>query len=233
MSKRLSSFKGPSTPTSSPVSQPNQPVGPASPSRVSESTFHRKLRTLLQELRSISLAWDDIVLLDGLRAARTLVDTRTELDNMLSLLPPDSQPHTDMVGPKLAIMDKSISQLDAVTAKLQKQLRRMSAVVDNLETLYHEAQKAKGAKWCQEEALWVSWPLEKFVTSLANITTPYHRSLALMMDITDSLRSHSVTFEASRDAISQWVEQPYLDEDGWDAKWEDLCAVEIERWDAK
>ncbi|KIK98821.1 hypothetical protein PAXRUDRAFT_823428 [Paxillus rubicundulus Ve08.2h10] len=233
MSKRLASFKGPSIPTSSPVSQSNQLVIPASPSRVSESTFHRKLRTLLQELRTISQTWDDIVCLDGLRAARTLVDTRTELDNMLSLLPPDSQPRTEIVGPKLAIMDKSIAQLDAVAAKLQKQLRRMSAVVDNLEALYHEAQKTKGARWCQEEALWVSWPLEKFVTSLANITTPYHRSLTLITDIIDRLRSHSITFEASRDVISQWIEQPYLEEDGWDAKWEDLCAIEIERWDAK
>ncbi|KAF9239667.1 hypothetical protein BU15DRAFT_46579 [Melanogaster broomeanus] len=233
MSKRLASFKGPSTPTSSPVSQSNRPIIPASPSRVSESTFHRKLRTLLQELRSISLTWDDIVLLDGLKAARMLVDTRTELDNALSLLSPDGQPRTEVVGPKLAIMDKSITQLDTVAAKLQKQLRRMSAVVDNLEALYHEAQKTKGAKWCHEEALWVSWPLEKFVTSLADITAPYYRSLNLITELIDTLRSHSVTFEASRDAISQWVAQPYLEEDGWDAKWEDLCAVEIERWDAK
>ncbi|KIJ60636.1 hypothetical protein HYDPIDRAFT_138856 [Hydnomerulius pinastri MD-312] len=233
MNKRLASFNGPSTPTSSPVSQPKQPVIPASPSRASESTFHRKLRALLQELRSISQTWDDIVLLDGLKAARTLVDTRTELDNTLSLLPPNGLPRTEIIGPKLTIMDKCISQLDAVVGKLQKQLRRMAAVVDSLEALYHEAQQTKGPKWCQEEALWVSWPLEKFVVSLTDITTPYHRSLALITDIISRLRSHSVTFEASRDAISQWVEQPYLEEEGWDAKWEDLFAVEIDRWDAR
>ena len=44
----------------------------------------------------------------------------------------------------------------------QKQLRRMGAVVDNLEALYHEAQKTKGPKWCKEEPLWLSWSLEKF-----------------------------------------------------------------------
>lgn len=44
----------------------------------------------------------------------------------------------------------------------QKLLRRMSTVLDNLEALYHEAQRTKGVRWCQEEALWVSWPLEKF-----------------------------------------------------------------------
>ncbi|KAH7889919.1 hypothetical protein F5I97DRAFT_1802333 [Phlebopus sp. FC_14] len=233
MSKRLASFRGPSTPTSTPVLLPKQPVVPSSPSRTTESTFHRKTRTLLQELRSISQTWDDIVLVDGLKAARALTDARTELDNTLALLPPDSQPRTEIVGPQLAIMDHCIAQLDAVTVKLQKQLRRMSAVVDNLEALYHEAQKTKGPTWCQEEPLWVSWPLQNFVLSLSDITTPYHRSLVLIVRIIDKLRSHSVTFEASRDAISQWVEQPYLKEDGWAAKWEDLCAVEVERWDAR
>lgn len=38
----------------------------------------------------------------------------------------------------------------------------MGAVVDNLEALYHEAQKTKGPKWCKEEPLWLSWSLEKF-----------------------------------------------------------------------
>jgi len=44
----------------------------------------------------------------------------------------------------------------------QKLLRRVSTVLDNLEALYHEAQRMKGTRWCHEEALWVSWPLEKF-----------------------------------------------------------------------
>lgn len=77
---RLASFKGPSTPSASPVAakQPKSPAG--SPSRSIESTYHRKTRTALQELRSITETWDDLVLLDGLKAARSLVDTRTDLE---------------------------------------------------------------------------------------------------------------------------------------------------------
>ena len=45
------------------------------------------------------------------------------------------------------------------------------------------------------------------------------------------LRSHSVTFEVSREAIARWVAQPFLEEGSWDAEWEDLCAAEIDRWD--
>lgn len=75
---RLASFKGPSTPTSSPV-QAKQPAT-SSPSRLIESTYHRKVRTLLQELRAVTETWDDIVLIDGLKAAKSLVDARTDLE---------------------------------------------------------------------------------------------------------------------------------------------------------
>lgn len=50
------------------------------------------------------------------------------------------------------------------------------------------------------------------------------------LEIASDLRSHSVSFEVSRDALSKWLAQPLLEEDGWDARWEDLCAVEVERW---
>ena len=97
MSGRLASFKAPSIPLS-PESSPsgkkkasnnrgavlgNRAINqtpPPSPGRELESTFHRKIRALLLEIRSICTLWSDIVLHDGLKAARTLVDTRTELE---------------------------------------------------------------------------------------------------------------------------------------------------------
>lgn len=79
MSNRLASFRGPSTPSVSPV-QPKVRSSPSSPSRLAESTYHRKLRILLQELRATAQTWDDLVLVDGLKAAKGLVDTRTDLE---------------------------------------------------------------------------------------------------------------------------------------------------------
>ena len=97
MSGRLASFKGPSTPLS-PDSSPSgrkkysnnrgavagykegATLAPDFPGRELESTFHRKIRALLLEVRSICRLWSDIVLHDGLKAAKTLVDTRTELE---------------------------------------------------------------------------------------------------------------------------------------------------------
>lgn len=158
MSGRLASFKGPSTPLS-PESSPGKkrpsnnrgnitgnkgganPTPPASPGRELESTFHRKARALLLEVRSICRLWSNIVLLDGLNAARTLVDARTELEcvveaifcecplmrltvslvensNALAVLPPGENPKCRIVGPKLRIMDKQIRDLDSVLARL-------------------------------------------------------------------------------------------------------------------
>ena len=51
------------------------------------------------------------------------------------------------------------------------------------------------------------------------------------IEIVNSLRSHSVSFEESRESLSRWIAQPWLEEDGWEVKWEDLCEIEVERWD--
>jgi hypothetical protein len=129
----------------------------------------------------------------------------------------------------------------------QKQFQRINAVIDNMESLLFEAHKTKGWKWVQEEPMWATWPMEKFgrlqclsdasrtndiiVTSVSDILVPYRRSLTMHIEIVDLLRSHSTPFDASRDALSKWSRQPWLEEDCWEAKWEDLCAIEVERWD--
>lgn len=163
MSGRLASFKGPSTPLS-PDSSPSGKkkssnnrgsiagnrggnlTPPASPGRELESTFHRKIRALLLETRSICRLWSDIVLHDGLKAAKTLVDTRTELEcvsasillnclpfrmsnrisvecsNALAALPPGESPKYRIAGPKLRIMDKQVRDLDNVLTKLVSEM---------------------------------------------------------------------------------------------------------------
>lgn len=39
--------------------------------------------------------------------------------------------------------------------------RRMNTVIDNMEALLIEAQKAKGWKWVDKEPMWLTWSLEK------------------------------------------------------------------------
>ncbi|KAA1474887.1 hypothetical protein DENSPDRAFT_394263 [Dentipellis sp. KUC8613] len=233
MSGRLASFRGPSTPSASPVQVKQNFKSPSSPGRVTESTYHRKVRALLQELRSTCETWDDLILVDGMKAVKGLADTRTELDNQLALVPEGKQPQSRIVGEKLASMESRIEDLDNIIRKLRKQFQKMNAAVDAMERLLADAHKTKGWAWVHEEPLWVTWTLEKFVTRIPDILHPYHRSLRLHGELVNSLRSHSVSFEVSRDAMARWVEQPWLEEDGWDGKWEDLCSAEIERWDSQ
>ncbi|KAF6765002.1 hypothetical protein DFP72DRAFT_798545 [Ephemerocybe angulata] len=228
MSSRLASFRGPSTPTSSPARH-IQPQSPSSPARQVESTYHRKTRIILQDLRGHTETWDDLVLHDGLKSLRTLVDTRTELDNSLASWP-DRRPRDFVVGPKLQIMDSCIASLDLVLQKLDKQFRRMNKEIENLEATLIEAQKIKGVKWTHEEPLWCTWSLAKFVTSMPAILIPYHRSLHLHRQLVERVRSHSTPFEKAKEAVTKWAEQPFLVDDGWEAAWEDLCDVEVDRW---
>jgi hypothetical protein len=78
---RLASFRGPSTPTSSPVQRKIQSKStPNSPSKQIESTYHRKLRACLQEIRAVTETWEDLVIFDGLKSLRKLVDARTDME---------------------------------------------------------------------------------------------------------------------------------------------------------
>jgi len=99
-----------------------------------------------------------------------------------------------------------------------------------METLLYDTHKAKGSWQIIQEPLWTTWSLEKFATSVPDILSPYHRSLQMHIDIVDLLRPHSTTFEVSREAISKWAAQPFLVDDGWEARWEDICVAEIDRW---
>jgi hypothetical protein len=136
MTARLASFRGPSTPSSSPVKQAQSPTKPTSTqaAKFTESTYHRKLRASLQELRAACHTWDDLVRKDGLRAVRELIDARTDLEcvcllpastrcddccsNMLALVPDGEEPRSRIVGPKLSYMDERIATIDLVISKL-------------------------------------------------------------------------------------------------------------------
>ncbi|KAF8590439.1 hypothetical protein K439DRAFT_1403467 [Ramaria rubella] len=226
---RLASFKGPSSPSQSPVRAASGSTR-ESP-RASETTYHRKIRTLLRELRAIAQVWDELMLVDGLKAVQSLIDTRTELDNELISLPSKSLPPVGLVAPKIHLMEKRLMDLDLVFLKLEKQFNKMAAMVDNLESVVYEAHKTKGWKWVQEEPLWCTWTLEKFATNIPTLLPPYHRSLYQMKELALELRSHDVSFDRSREILSKWVARPQLQIGGW-ADWEEICSIEVEKWDS-
>jgi len=130
-------------------------------------------------------------------------------------------------------MDERIAAIDLVISKLRKQFQKMNSIVDGMEALLADAHKAKGWHWVSSEPMWTTWPMEKFVTSISDILWPYRRSLEQHVALLDTLLSHNVSFEMSRKVANTWIEQPHLEDDSWDVKWEPLCEVEIDRWDSR
>lgn len=95
---RLASLQGPSSPSPNPVRAPRSPAKSPKASRSkevsiydrleanttppTETTYHRKLRTLLLELKAVANSWNDVLLGEGLKAAKGLTDARTELTSV-------------------------------------------------------------------------------------------------------------------------------------------------------
>lgn len=128
----------------------------------------------------------------------------------------------------------------------------MNNIVDNLEELLVEANKMKGWSWCQNEAMWCTWSLEKFgaisfpslshedshprhlaVTEIPELLKPYNRSLQHQTDTASLLKSHSLPFEESRRLVNQWSALVEIEADDWASEWEELCEAEIDRWNSR
>ena len=80
---RLASLRGPSTPSPA-ASRASPPLSPTSPtnklSALDPTSYHRKLRVILVETEKCLRDWEEVVLMDGLKAGKTCVDARTELE---------------------------------------------------------------------------------------------------------------------------------------------------------
>jgi len=81
------------------------------------------------------------------------------------------------------------------------------------------------------EPLWFTWSLQSFVDKVPSIVTYYHRSLQSHAHLVKVLEDDTLQFENARSTIQQWASQPDLREGGWLAEWEELCTIEVGRWD--
>lgn len=71
------------------------------------------------------------------------------------------------------------------------------------------------------------------VDTIPLLLKPYRHALHEHTQLLHSLRSHSISFEESRDILLKWVTQSSLQEDPWVSEWEELCEAEIERWNTR
>ena len=60
-------------------SSPSPSPSPSTP-QITETTHHRMLKLLIQELRNVFKTWDELVLIDGMKAAKGCIDEMTEME---------------------------------------------------------------------------------------------------------------------------------------------------------
>ena len=68
------------TPSRPPRSSLSPSPSPSSPARPIETTHHRMLKLLLNEVRNLIKTWDELVGIDGLKAGKACVDEVTEME---------------------------------------------------------------------------------------------------------------------------------------------------------
>jgi len=141
-------------------------------------------------------------------------------------------PRTVIVGPRLDKMNQYSAALQAILAKLEKCFTRLVSVVDSLEVIFREAIRQKGYVWTTEP-LWFTWSLQSFVDQVPSVVVYYHRSLESHIHLAKVLDDDTLQFDNARSAIQSWASQPDLSEGGWMAEWEELCAIEVGRWEVK
>jgi len=59
----------------------------------------------------------------------------------------------------------------------------------------------------------------------------YHRALYHYTYLVTVLDNDKLPFDKARDAIQQWASQPDTNAGGWSVEWEEICQIEVGRWD--
>ncbi|KAE8220979.1 hypothetical protein CF319_g5579 [Tilletia indica] len=164
--------------------------------RNDESTYHRKLRLLLQDHARARNMWLQLVSFDGIKAARSLSLAWEDVDNARATPVGDSKDQdSDTVKAEavyarekatavaLELAEAAREDLEIILAKIQSQSARLVVFLDQARALLSESVKAKGSEFVVEQPLWGTWTMDRFVQSLADSTTPYVLSTAHLIHL--------------------------------------------------
>ncbi|EPQ30519.1 uncharacterized protein PFL1_02045 [Pseudozyma flocculosa PF-1] len=169
--------------------------------REQETTYHRKLRTLLQQYAAQAEAWEEVVTYDGLKHAKQALDAWEDLESARNLGASSSssgprprqwktaaianQPaaHDPVTGPgglkerrmadALLAIERAEVGLADVTTRLDKHLAKIVQTSDAIAALLPDAAKARGLEFAFQEPMWGTWPLERFVSYITGVTPSY------------------------------------------------------------
>ncbi|ORX34224.1 hypothetical protein BD324DRAFT_637164 [Kockovaella imperatae] len=195
------------------------------PSRQAETSHHRFLKLLLDEVKKLCSTWEDIMLVDGLKAGKGCVDQATEMDNIL-LAPLGSE--RPSIAEHLEMFYESQRAMDGVLRKLDRLIIKLSALIDQADKLFFEAHRTMGWQFVLEQPMWFSWTFETFVDSLSPLLSNHHTQLAHLRVLSNQITDPQTSFENAKLALEQWRD---LAKGGsrWQSvrDWEELMDLEM------
>ncbi|PWN35294.1 uncharacterized protein FA14DRAFT_189279 [Meira miltonrushii] len=176
--------------------------------REEETTFHRRLRTLLWDHRTARDNWDDIVSIQGAKSVASVARLAQRLDELVKAnddqkeLPEgyDSLPEplritkaelqarrADELAKTLKSLKEEQSTLEAILPKINKALAKLQTLNEAAETLLIEATRTKGDLFAFEQEAWLTWPISRFVSIIQEYTVRYSIQTDHLQTIVDIL----------------------------------------------
>lgn len=140
--------------------------------------------------------------------------------------------------------------LAIVVDRLNKALSKLTTASDSLCALLEEASQRKGLEFAFQQAMWATWPLERFVERTYDLTRQYRISTQHVQLLVPTLvqsgeppasasaRNHGQQeaverrSKQRRAAYEAWIGLPYLETRGPQSLvgLEAICEVEVGRW---
>lgn len=146
--------------------------------RQDETTYHRRLRAILWDVRSGCEKWEDVVSLEGAKTVAAIARLSAALDDILArrredeshniagMLPlPPSMAEAQRLE-EMAILLRGLETerqgMADVMAKVLRAKSRLESLTEAAEGLLIDATRAKGAEFTFEREMWVTWSMERF-----------------------------------------------------------------------
>ncbi|CAE7076378.1 unnamed protein product [Rhizoctonia solani] len=258
MSKRLASFGGPSTPTSSPITTtPTKSGGKKKhptprKSKQDETETQRLVRSALKRTAIELERWEactKYVVAD----AKAMMDQATELDNVLGSL-------SSEVQPRFRIVTRNLSRIEFHRGEMKSKLGVANGVIitiakraNKLEQALTQFVQTNGVEAAEKIPLWTgkTWSLGQHVLHIHKLLRPLNRFQFTAREISEKIIAYGLsggfnseesrsgldhlvptvpTFEETRGAMALWAAEIKLVEEVV-KEWVEMCALEVAGWE--
>ncbi|GAA5984667.1 hypothetical protein JCM11641_004554 [Rhodosporidiobolus odoratus] len=156
-----------------------------------ETSYHQRLRSLLGEHKKARKQWNELVIRGLVGRVRAALELWTDVELALRVLekqtPAARAIKAGYLFAQSAKLSEQIAAVEGVYDNLQEVARAFSSICERSEWLLTEVSKTRGIPGAYQQAMWVTWPLSRFVDGLISLSAPYADSLTLIRSLLDTL----------------------------------------------